>query len=205
MDFPRAIKLGGFFYEVRRVPVVSKKERLRGQCNPAGGVILVADWQPEPMQRETLVHEVLHACEIAAGLELPEDTVQRLGRGLFAILRDNPPLFAPVPGWKCPDVLRVGGMTYQIKLVPVVDEEDSHSWLKPTELEILIDSEIHPSRQQECLAFCLVDAAADLMWLDLDIKAKEVLGRWLLAALIDNPGLVGETEVTGNAQASAHT
>lgn len=199
------IKLGGFFYEVRRVPVVSKKERLRGQCNPAGGVILVADWQPEPMQRETLVHEVVHACEIAAGLELPEDTVRRLGRGLFALLRENPHLFGPVPGWKCPSQLKAAGVTYNIKLVQAVDEEESHAWVKPVELEILIDAELSDSRRQECLAFCLVDVAENVMSLDLEDKTKEVLSRWLLAALVDNPGLVGEMEVIPDAQASAQT
>jgi hypothetical protein len=45
-------------------------------------------------RRDTVLHEVLHFLERALRTELEEEQLGRMGRGLFAVLRDNPALVA---------------------------------------------------------------------------------------------------------------
>lgn len=43
-------------------------------------------------ERESLLHEVMHAIEYQQGLELKEDQIRQLSIGLFEVLRNNPKL-----------------------------------------------------------------------------------------------------------------
>lgn len=43
-------------------------------------------------ERETLIHELVHAVENQLDLPMSEKTVRRLSVGLYALLRDNPKL-----------------------------------------------------------------------------------------------------------------
>jgi hypothetical protein len=49
-------------------------------------------------QQHVLWHEIFHACENAAHLELDEDTVERMARMTYAVIRENPDVIAWVTG-----------------------------------------------------------------------------------------------------------
>ena len=44
------------------------------------------------MQKETLLHEILHAIEHQSGLDIPEAVISALSVGIFGVMRDNPRL-----------------------------------------------------------------------------------------------------------------
>lgn len=48
-------------------------------------------WAP-CQQRDTVLHEVLHCCEAAAGIELQEQEVASIATLLYGVMRDNPEL-----------------------------------------------------------------------------------------------------------------
>jgi hypothetical protein len=63
-----------------------------GYFDPGRCRIVVRDIDGMEERRESVLHELLHALEKATATPLEEEQVCRFGRGLFAILRDNPAL-----------------------------------------------------------------------------------------------------------------
>ncbi len=95
---PRFIHVLGQKFSVTEQPDVLHDDgtAVRGLCITNDQHILI-DFNQHPEGRaETLLHESLHALEDALQLELGEDTIRRLSRGLFALLRDNSALVKAV-------------------------------------------------------------------------------------------------------------
>lgn len=94
MKLPDAIKCGAFVYRVRHKKRLcsSDHDRLKGQARHNDLEIRLDKGMRFPHQRETLLHEVLHAVDVDRGLELSEDAVHQLSVGLAAVLLDNPDL-----------------------------------------------------------------------------------------------------------------
>jgi hypothetical protein len=65
-------------------------DRDSGECDFSGCEIRVDPTEAEPMQRDTLLHEVIHAVEDAMGLKVTEHRVALLATGLLQVLRHNP-------------------------------------------------------------------------------------------------------------------
>lgn len=92
MKLPDAIKCGAFVYRVRckKRLVSDEQERLYGQARHGELAILLDRGMHPANQRETLLHEVIHAVANERHLDLPEECVNQLSHGLAAILIDNP-------------------------------------------------------------------------------------------------------------------
>ena len=58
-----------------------------------GKIEIEAD-QSMHLQRATVIHEAIHAILFNAGQSISEDAVIALGLGIYALLKDNPPLVA---------------------------------------------------------------------------------------------------------------
>lgn len=97
---PATLRVGPFVYAVVRAAVVRADDdtRLHGQINFQTLVIRVSAGLAPMQERETLLHEAIHAIDHAARIGLTEKQVSRLSMGLLAALLDNPALRAePVP------------------------------------------------------------------------------------------------------------
>lgn len=86
-------------YTERRMKA-AKAKRLYGETDMATGTIEIAPNLPPDIQREILLHELLHALMWESGLaqrlgpELDEEVCANLARWLLMLLRDNPGLAA---------------------------------------------------------------------------------------------------------------
>ena len=202
--FPRQLKVGGITYRVLLVDLVDEHQGLRGQIIHDEATVRVSADQPEDAQYESLLHETVHACEIAAGFKLPEDTVERLARALFAILRDNPSLFRG-QDWELPAAIKVGGIRYAVRLMDLVEPKtNTISWTKSLEREVAIDRRLPAPVQRREMAFALINLAAHFARLELKLNHVWGLGYWLLAVLTDNPDLLGSAEVTSGGSPEAN-
>ena len=65
-----------------------------GLFDRAKKLIQVAAGQTHDDERETLLHEILHALEVQMDAEIPEAKLRQLAVGLYAALKDNPRLVA---------------------------------------------------------------------------------------------------------------
>lgn len=94
---PSKVKIGYFPYDIDSVPPGKLKDddngkRLSGQCNHILALIRVERGNPSLYERETLLHEIIHAIDYCAGDTLTEGQVQMLGVGVLGVLRENPKL-----------------------------------------------------------------------------------------------------------------
>lgn len=95
---PRLIKVGPFYYEVKRWKrMPADNSEAWGMCDRATNVILLSEVPGPQKQREVLLHEVLHAIYGTTGLcskdNVPEEmVVTDMSPALLQVLRDNPDL-----------------------------------------------------------------------------------------------------------------
>ncbi|PFJ15034.1 ImmA/IrrE family metallo-endopeptidase [Bacillus cereus] len=84
-------KIGGVKYKVVPVKGMAKEHGVLGQIIYDDLVIKIdADLPPDRME-ETFVHELLHGIFYEAGYEeQDEDMINRVGKVLFQVWRDNP-------------------------------------------------------------------------------------------------------------------
>lgn len=88
---PESLEVVGFVYPTHFVAEEHVLlEGNRGMCYPQTQQIFVSLGENQQTQRQTLLHETLHACEDAAGVELSEEVIENLSRVLFAVGRSNP-------------------------------------------------------------------------------------------------------------------
>ena len=88
-DIPETVRILGYIFNV-----VVLSDRPQGDCNVGScseyrQLIEVSPMGPDAM-RETFLHEVVHACEQGASLELEESQIHAMSRLLYSFLRDNP-------------------------------------------------------------------------------------------------------------------
>lgn len=103
MKPPKLLRIGPFDYEVLRGAFstleLASRDRV-GECDYSDLTIRVSHQLAPGQQRETLLHEALHAVADLAGLpselgaDLDEKIVRRLAPLLLALMRDNPKLVA---------------------------------------------------------------------------------------------------------------
>lgn len=91
---PAKIVCGAYTYKVRHVTRLTNGDhvRLKGQAAHGDGEIRLDRGMTFQHQRETLLHEVLHAVEEERSLDLTENAVNQLSHGLAATLIANPRL-----------------------------------------------------------------------------------------------------------------
>jgi hypothetical protein len=72
-------------------------------------LIRIAAGQTHDDERETLIHEMLHALEVQMNAEIPEPKLRQLAVGLYAALKDNPRLVGYLLEEEEDDVELAGG------------------------------------------------------------------------------------------------
>lgn len=98
MKIPEKIRIAGVDHEVRY------EERLNNGTTLAYGHIdydkalirLAPNLQSEQGEQQTLLHEILHGIAKHFDLEIEsdEDTIDKLARGLYMVIKDNPEMFS---------------------------------------------------------------------------------------------------------------
>lgn len=92
---PAELDVFGKLYVVRNEPPSGGEA---GNCNAETCVIMVTPTHAESAQRDTILHEVVHAVEQELGLKMSERQVAGLATGLLGVMRHNPHLVAYVMG-----------------------------------------------------------------------------------------------------------
>jgi len=93
------VKVLGSDYSI----VAGDQTSLRGRygfCDFNSKEIVYADHMEDSTVREVVLHEIIHACDLATGVEsneLTEEQTQRLSAVLFSVIRDNDSIFK----WIC--------------------------------------------------------------------------------------------------------
>lgn len=96
MKRPTRVVVGPFTYELRWPETVHNDDgsELCGRAEHIGLWIAVAKTMPLPLQRKTLLHEIMHACVWVTGHNedavTEEQFVRATAFALFEVLRDNP-------------------------------------------------------------------------------------------------------------------
>jgi len=99
MTLPTTIKVGGFFYSVQVVPYIGEADhRIQtGVIDYMTCEIKLLERDEWQSQRQTLLHEVIHAILTYCGhyeANSNEEMIDALGNGLYQVLRENPVLVA---------------------------------------------------------------------------------------------------------------
>jgi hypothetical protein len=89
---PTSVRVAGLDFTVGIEDSEDFTDDLFGQVDYRRRRIRISDRADEVRQRETLLHEVIHAVDEAVDADLTEHQVTVIARGLFAVIRDNPDL-----------------------------------------------------------------------------------------------------------------
>ena len=103
MARPSRVKVGPFVYKIQFMKgglekhEFFKKGRTKtyalGMFVGQHGLILINTEQAEEQQKETLLHELMHACAYVSsgnGIDDEESAISSISPTLWAVLRDNP-------------------------------------------------------------------------------------------------------------------
>ena len=96
MDMPKTIKVGAHVYSVLRKTKTQMPDDL-GSCDVDTLQILIRQKIRKSVARETLLHELLHACTYPSFLGktlTDEDFVEAVAPVLLQVIQDNPDLLA---------------------------------------------------------------------------------------------------------------
>jgi Zn-dependent peptidase ImmA (M78 family) len=92
VPLPTNVRVAGFDFAVSIEAAEDFTDQLFGQVDYRKRSIRISNRADEIRQRETLLHEILHAVDEAVDGDLNEHQISVISRGLFAVLRDNPEL-----------------------------------------------------------------------------------------------------------------
>lgn len=87
---PKTIRILGKTYEVVKKGSEVWDEDKFGQCDDAGQKIYLRGGLGGDMERDTLLHEILHAIDFHEKAGLKERQVETMAAGFYAVLRENP-------------------------------------------------------------------------------------------------------------------
>jgi hypothetical protein len=86
------IKIGCYTYNVSEVDVVEKYTSAVGYIDFNTKTIKIDKEVKDNFKLEILFHEVLHGIDNFMGIGLEEAEIEKLGKGLTMVLKDNPAL-----------------------------------------------------------------------------------------------------------------
>lgn len=86
MKCPKSVRVIGKDYDI----FFYKKLKDAGYCYNVRQLIKVEKGQAPEAERDTVLHEVIHAIDYAMQCGLKEKQVHRLAGGLIQVLRENP-------------------------------------------------------------------------------------------------------------------
>ncbi|WP_159723164.1 hypothetical protein [Enterococcus sp. CSURQ0835] len=86
----KSIIISGVRYDIIEIETVDNDPTVMGLCVYADSVIYIKKALSKDRKNQTLIHEVMHAMFYEAGFdEQDEDEVNRLGKVLFQVLKEN--------------------------------------------------------------------------------------------------------------------
>lgn len=88
MSLPKVLRIVGKNYAVETMKLGDDY----GECNDQTQTIKIAEDIAHGMERDTLLHEAIHAIDYCMQLKMSEKQVCGLGTALYALLADNPEL-----------------------------------------------------------------------------------------------------------------
>jgi len=91
---PDSIRVGGQVYQVRHDDDMAAEDGRYGLCNTRQLLIEIDGGSAPTRQHQTLIHEALEAINCEYHAQLSHDQIEQLEGALFALLRDNPGVFA---------------------------------------------------------------------------------------------------------------
>lgn len=98
MNIPEVIRIGGVDYSIIYKENLNTGGQLAlGFCDFDNAKIeLASNLQGEQGIKQTFIHEILHAICNHFELELnsDEDSIDKLAKGLYMVIKDNPDLFS---------------------------------------------------------------------------------------------------------------
>jgi len=100
---PKKLQILGKNYAVQFVnpaPLADDEHQDCGRCLDSEQRILVQYDLPPELERDTVLHETIHAIDYVLQLELTERQVSVLASGLLAVLKANPSLAPYLVGKK---------------------------------------------------------------------------------------------------------
>ena len=93
MTAPDSVRICGKVYKVKAIERNALGADRAGEASHQHLVITYDTSWALAQQKDTVLHEVLHCCEHAAGLELEEHTIASLATLLYGVAQDNPQLW----------------------------------------------------------------------------------------------------------------
>lgn len=88
MTLPKVLRIVGKNYSVVRMELKDDC----GECMDTTQTIKVAEGLAHDLERDTLLHEAIHAIDYCMQLNMSEKQVNGMGTALYALLSDNPDL-----------------------------------------------------------------------------------------------------------------
>lgn len=85
---PKVLRIVGKNYAVETMTLGEDY----GECNDQTQTIKIAEGIAHGMERDTLLHEAIHAIDYSMQLKMSEKQVCGLGTAVYALLADNPEL-----------------------------------------------------------------------------------------------------------------
>lgn len=95
MRIPDKVKICGVSFDVVYLDNLNDGNKvLLGETNYDNTTIkLCSSNQSEEGKKMTFIHEVVHVIDNAFQLKLSEEYIESIGRGVFALINDNPDIF----------------------------------------------------------------------------------------------------------------
>ena len=88
MSLPKVLRIVGKNYAVETMKLGDDY----GECNDQTQTIKVAEGIAHGMERDTLLHEAIHAIDYCMQLKMSEKQVCGMGTAIYALFADNPEL-----------------------------------------------------------------------------------------------------------------
>ena len=89
MTIPKRIKFMGYTFQVTSETERAEEEECYGIINYKTQTIRLYNPVSNERKAETLIHELIHLVTDFLKINLEEDDVSRLGKGLYAALKEN--------------------------------------------------------------------------------------------------------------------
>ena len=98
-NIPEEVKVGGMNYRIEVVPIIRDSASPVGRLSPHDGLIELMDAESDDFVKQTFLHEMVHALHYQMGYNgdpviEDEQYVDAMANALYALLTDNPGIFA---------------------------------------------------------------------------------------------------------------
>lgn len=95
MEIPNKVRIGYKTYKVNMIggDLVDGNKVCYGTIKFDDGDINISKLYSKDQQQCTFIHECLHGIDDIVEAELSEDQIRKLGKGIYAFIKDNPDIF----------------------------------------------------------------------------------------------------------------